>query len=175
MDSMNLVKSFREIVDFFNSEKIGYALIGGWALSVYVNARATYDIDFLVDGNCKDDVKRILKRHSFDIFFESNEVLQLSGVVNVDILYANRPLTREMLKNAQNDPSNTFKVVLPEDLIGLKIQAMVNEPTRELQEKADISNILSNVETIDIEKVKQYADIFNVWDQIVSLKNGPKN
>jgi hypothetical protein len=58
-----------------------------------------------------------------------------------------------------------------EDLIGLKIQAYMNEPSREHQDKADIQFLIENVEEIDWSRVKSYADLFNQWEVVNEIKN----
>ena len=39
---------FKEFIQCLNSNKVKYLLVGGWAIGLYGNPRATKDIDFLV-------------------------------------------------------------------------------------------------------------------------------
>jgi hypothetical protein len=45
---MNFKKIFQLLIDFFEQEKIDYALIGAFALKAYGYVRATQDVDFIV-------------------------------------------------------------------------------------------------------------------------------
>ncbi len=46
---MDFEKSIKKIIEGFEREKIGYALIGGFALGLYGITRTTIDLDFIVD------------------------------------------------------------------------------------------------------------------------------
>lgn len=148
---------------------ISHALIGGFALAVYGNHRATSDIDFLADGSKKELIKKTLQDEGFKLNHESVEVLQFSGPGFLDILLANRPLSQEMLKNSVQNISLGVYVLRPEDLIGLKIQAYKNDVSRELQDKADIQKLLEKP-NLDLTTVKKYADLFQEWEVIQNLK-----
>jgi hypothetical protein len=39
---------FKEFINFLNVNKVKYLLVGGWAVGLYGNPRATKDIDFLI-------------------------------------------------------------------------------------------------------------------------------
>ena len=55
------------------------------------------------------------------------------------------------------------------DMIGLKIQAYINNPKRMLQDLADIQRIIE-VNKIDWERAKAYADAFQEWERIKAIK-----
>jgi hypothetical protein len=148
--------------------KISHALIGGFALAAYGYHRATADIDFLADGTKKDLIKSILTSNGFELRHESDEVLQFTGIGFLDILLANRPLSKKMLEKAKYNKELQIYMVCPEDIIGLKIQAYINDPKRELQDKADIQNLLS-LPSINLSEIKEYADLFGEWPAIEKI------
>lgn len=100
---------------------------------------------------------------------ESDEVLQFTGPGFVDVLLANRPLSQDMLKKARQNQELGVYVVRPEDIIGLKVQAYKNDPSRELQDKADIQKLL-DLPDLDLDLVKKYADLFQEWPTIEKLR-----
>jgi len=152
-------------------KKVGvpHALIGGFAMASYGHHRTTIDVDFLADGNRRDLIKEALLKQGFKLTHESSEVLQFSGPGLLDILLASRPLSQEMLKYAIQNSNLGVYVVRPEDIIGLKIQAYKNDPSRELQDKADIQKLLT-LPQIDLTLVKKYADLFDEWTTIEKLR-----
>lgn len=152
-----------------DKNQVRHALIGGFALAIYGNHRATSDIDFLADGAKKELIKSALQAEGFILNFESAEVLQFTGPGFLDILLANRPLSQEMLKSSVINPSLGVYVLRAEDIIGLKIQAYKNDFSRELQDKADIQKLLENP-NLDFQLVKKYADLFGEWETIERLK-----
>jgi hypothetical protein len=166
---INLRQTLSQAHAILETQGVAHALIGGFALAVYGQHRATIDIDFLADGTKKDLIKKSFLAKGFILKYESNEVLQFSGIGFVDILLANRPLSQEMLKQAIQNAELGVYVLRPEDIIGLKIQAYKNDPSRSLQDKADIQKLLQ-VSNIDLQLVKKYADLFQEWDEISKLK-----
>src|SRR5690606_38628291 len=97
--------------------------------------------------------------------------LHLSGDGQLDVLFANRPLSQKMIRRAL--PMNSFPVpvVSAEDIIGLKIQAYKNDSKREFQDKADIQSLIDSVENLDFKLIKEYADLFNEWVCIEELRS----
>ena len=169
MDMINLRKPLELAKHSLEEAKIDFALIGGFALGAHGIHRATKDIDLLVDGRCKGDVKKLLTQKGFQLVFESDEVLQFDGVGLLDIVLANRPLSLEMIQEAPAKNLFGVPVVAPEGIIGLKIQAYKNDPSRKLRDLADIQELLCTCD-VDLEKAKQYADLFDEWAEIEKLK-----
>jgi hypothetical protein len=166
---INLRKTLTEAHSILEQQGIAHALIGGFALAAYGQHRATIDIDFLADGSKKDLIKSSLLAKGFTLKHESAEVLQFSGVGFLDIVLANRPLSQEMLKQAIQNAELGVYVLRPEDIIGLKIQAYKNDASRELQDKADIQQLLK-IPNIDFDLIKKYADLFQEWTAIEKLR-----
>lgn len=153
--------------ELLTKNSICFSLIGGFALSAHGIPRATKDIDLLVDGQHMEKVKKLFTDAGFVVFFESKEVLQLNGPGYLDIVFAHRSLSLEMLKNSPLRLAGV-PVVSKEALIGLKIQAYKNDTSRTLQDKADIQALLKTA-TVDLQKVKAYADLFDAWLEIQEL------
>ncbi len=166
---INLRKTLSEVNSVLKKENISCALIGGFALAAYGIHRSTSDVDFLADGKRKEDIKRLLQEKGYNLRYESSEVLQFGGAGFVDVLLANRPLSLEMLKSAQNNPELNVYVLKAEDIIGLKIQAYKNDSLREYKDKADIQEILNKNSGLDMSRIKFYADLFGEWEVIKSL------
>lgn len=154
-----------------NQNQIEHALIGGLALACYGCSRATMDLDLLVHEENKDKLKIIFLANGFNLVYESLEVLQFSGIGYVDIVLARRPISQLILKEANSGGPEEIKFVKAEDLVGLKIQAYVNDRTRELQDKADIQFLFENEADLDWNKIKKYADLFSEWEIIHEIKN----
>jgi len=167
---MSLINGIYSFTEELKKNSIEYAIIGGLAVFAYGGERTTFDVDFLIDSEHRNIVKEIANKLHLKIVNENKEVLQLSGPIQIDIVFANRPISKGMLKRAHHLPSLPFPVVMAEDLIGLKIQAFTGDASREFIDKGDILTIFRNVPNLDIDKVKEYADIFNVWNEIEKIK-----
>lgn len=169
---MSLRETLSRVHQALQDAGVDHALIGGMALAMWGLNRATGDVDFLVESAQRDATEKALHDLGFQVFASTNEVLQLQGLGRVDILFAQRPLSRQMLTDAKILPGMKLKYLLAEDLIGLKIQAYKNDPRRELQDKADIQNLIRKNPQMDFNRIKQYAELFNEWEVIQQLQKG---
>jgi hypothetical protein len=172
---MNLRATLKLAHSLLDQHKIPHALIGGLALACYGSTRATVDLDLLIREEHKDKVKTLFLNNGFNLAFESEEVLQFSGMGYVDVLLARRPISQKILSEANINGPEGINFVRCEDLIGLKIQAYVNDPSREFQDKTDIQFLIENVETMDWERIKSYADLFHQWEVVNEIKNKIKS
>lgn len=167
--------SLRETINLAHSTlleaNIDHALIGGIALATLGLNRATADVDLLIDGENKELAIKVLEKKGFKLTLSTNEVLHFEGFGFLDILLANRPVSKKMLSEAfvLKGSKINIKCLSPEDIIGLKIQAYVNDRKRELQDKADIKALFDLNKDININKVKIYAEMFKEWDAIKEL------
>ena len=161
---------FRLLLSSFEKENIDCALIGGFALHVAGYTRATQDIDFLVKKEDAPKVKDILSSFGYECLFESEDIAQYRGKMKelgrVDFLLAHRTYAKRMLGTAIKadilDGQFQVKVVLPEDMIGLKVQSSSNQPERYHQDMADIECILrASAGKVNMEQVKEYFQIFD--------------
>ncbi|MGE3609212.1 MAG: hypothetical protein AB7I27_06455 [Bacteriovoracaceae bacterium] len=172
---MNLRSTLKLAHNLLDQNKIPHALIGGLAMACYGSTRATVDLDLLVQEQHKDLLKKVFLENGFALVNETIEVLQFSGVGYVDILLARRPISEKILKESNPNGPEGIHFVKTEDLIGLKIQAYINDPSRELQDKADIQFLIENVEQLDWKRIKSYADLFNQWEVINDIKSKIKS
>ena len=95
MGKKQLPDEFLEFVQCLNSNNVRYLLVGGWAVGLYGNPRATKDIDFLVSANNKNLEKLQKALLAFgappiDIerFKEKGNVIRIgSSPVQIDIIH----------------------------------------------------------------------------------------
>ncbi|MEA3307451.1 MAG: hypothetical protein U9Q34_06670, partial [Elusimicrobiota bacterium] len=176
---MNLKKVLEILTKEFEKQKISYALIGGFAMGAYRMGRNTLDIDFLITIEDMKKVDTIMHGLSYKKIHATKDVSQYTSPVElfgeVDILHAQRPISKEMLKNSiikdAFDEKLKVKVLLPEDIIGLKIQAIANNPARKAKDTLDIEDIISHFEgKMDWKKLSGYFKLFKMNTQYLSLK-----
>lgn len=163
----------------FKEEKVRYALMGGFALGALGIPRATFDLDFLVNREDLDKIDRILKALGYELYFRSENVSQYKSsdpkMGNLDFLHAFRKISLEMLNRAMRkkifNQKEVINVLEPEDIIGLKIQALANDPGRKTKEIADIEAILDLYkDKLDWERIREYFKLFEMEDEFEKLK-----
>jgi predicted nucleotidyltransferase len=172
---MNIKAAFQFIITEFGKNNIRFALIGGYALENAGVVRATMDIDLLVLADDRPVLDGIMKVKGYCVLHESEDVINYvgdEGLGRIDVLLAHRKYTLAMLKRASATKvlNHDIHVVLPEDLIGLKVQAIANDPARMLKDGLDIQMILKeNKDKLNMEQVKEYFELFEMEDQLENL------
>lgn len=177
---MDFKKVMSLLIDNFQKENIHYALIGGFALGLLGIPRATVDLDFLVHRDDLSKIDKIMKINGYECVFKSENVSQYISPLRVfgeiDFLHAFREIAISMLERAKEldifEGSLKIKVLTPEDIIGLKIQAIVNDETREIREYSDIESLMDYYkESLDWGLVEEYFSIFEKKEKFTELKN----
>ncbi len=176
---MDLKKILLILTKEFEKQEINYALIGGFAMGAYRMGRNTLDINFLIAIEDMKKVNAILHDLSYKKIHTTKDVSQYTSPVElfgeIDILHAQRTISKEMLKNSiikeVFDGKFKVKVLLPEDIIGLKIQTIANNPARKAKDTLDIEDIVSHFKgKIDWKKLSKYFKLFTMNSQYLSLK-----
>lgn len=169
---------FKFLVETLSREKIDFALIGGFALQAEGVTRTTRDIDLLILSEYSLQIKTIMLKYGYELIHENEDVLNFIGkkteLGRVDFLLAHRKYTLSMLHRAQEKEifggKFKIKVLKPEDLIGLKVQASSNDPKRMAQDMADIEMLMRvNYGNLDKALLKDYFELFNREKELESI------
>ena len=94
MDQRQLPDDFKDFIRCLNSNDVRYLLVGGWAVGVYGNPRATKDIDFLVANDSANLAKLQNALSAFGsppvnmkLFKEKGHVIRMgSSPIQIDII-----------------------------------------------------------------------------------------
>ncbi len=163
----------------FEEREIRYGLMGGFALGLWGAARATVDLDFLVRREDMEKVSQIMQELGYERKFTSENVSQFISPLKlfgeVDFLHAFRQASIEMLNGAVEKEifggEAKIKVLRPEDLIGLKLQAIKNNPSRKEQDLADVESLVSVQKSrLDWALVETYAQALDVQDLLKEIR-----
>jgi len=175
MDFKTVISS---LLKRFGDLHVRYGLMGGFALGLWGAARATVDLDFLVRREDVEKVALIMRELGYEQKFQSENVSQFVSASNllgeVDFLHAFRQTSIEMLDRAVEkeifDGSIRIKVLLPEDLIGLKLQAIKNDPSRKERDLADIESLVAvQKSSLDWALIESYAGILDARDLLMKI------
>ena len=178
---MNFVTTIPILTDHFDQKGLKYALIGGLAMALRGVQRATLDADFILLSDDLDKASDILVSLGYKCEFQSDNISHYQSkdpeLGRVDLLHAFRDATLGMLKRAERiefTPTCQIPVVHTEDLIGLKIQAANNDPSRADGDWADIRRLVQHSgeinQVIDWELVGDYLELFAQTDRLQELQ-----
>ena len=172
---MDLKAVLKTLLRRFEASGVEVALSGGLALAALGVFRFTKDIDFVVLEEWTAAVEEIMTELGYEKQGFSNEELvswvsPLRVLGQVDFLVARRKYSRAMVRRAPRLPmwggELSVKSILAEDLIGLKLQAIVNDPKgRYAVDAPDIQRLLSlHRESLDVNLVREYFRLFQKED-----------
>jgi hypothetical protein len=172
---MNFKEVLHILMNRFADLGVECALSGGLALSTMGVVRFTRVVDFLLLAESADAVGRIMADLGYEKQdFSTPEILSyrspLKALGQVDFLLARRAYTRAMLQRAKVVPALngalTVRTLLPEDVIGLKVQAIANDPgSRYAIDAPDIQQLLNlHRGSLNMDLVREYFRIFEKED-----------
>lgn len=168
-----------KILTAFNNAQVRHALMGGFALGMWGVYRATVDLDFLVHRDDLDKVRDIMSEMGYECIYHTENVSQYissqSVFGEVDFIHAFREASLGMLKRAEEKEifggELRIKVLIPEDLIGLKVQAIANDEARRAGELADIEALLALYGArLDWARIDEYFSIFGFEEMAKELR-----
>ncbi len=177
--AVNFERVLEALLSEFDRLHIRYAAIGGFALGVLGYPRATIDLDFLVHIDDLSKVHDLLTKLGYQRLVHTENVSQYrhhdAAWGSVDFIHAFRQSSLAMLARAKSYPvfgaKQTVKAAAAEDVIGLKVQAMVNDPDRKRQELADIESLLNLFGLkLDWKRIQEYYDIFGLGEEAKQLR-----
>jgi hypothetical protein len=176
MDFKSVLSS---LIRQFGEQDIRYGLMGGFALGLWGIGRATVDLDLLVDKRDLGKVDGIMKGLGYAVRFSSENVTQYASPValfgEVDLLHAFRETSMSMLTRAVDrdvfSGALRVRVLLPEDLIGLKLQAIKNDPSRRSIDLPDIK-ALAEVRKglLEWKTIEHYASLLDAQELLAEIR-----
>ncbi len=179
---MDFQRAIDEVCGQLDQAGLHYALIGGFAMAMRGVQRATVDLDFLLLLEDLEKADEILQATGYNRYYHSDNIShyrsEAPGTGRIDLLHAFRGPSIGMLDRAERlaiTPERTVPVLQSEDIIGLKIQATVNDPQRETQDWLDIRLLLQSAAhnglAIDWHLIEDYLDIFKMSERLSELKH----
>lgn len=179
---VNFLKVITDVIGALEAAGVRYATIGGFAMALRGVQRATVDLDFILMLEDLPKADGILRRFGYERAFRSENVSHYISAQQdwgrIDILHAFRGPSLSMLRRAEAievEPGVTLKVVQIEDIVGLKIQALINDPSRAEGDWHDIRQLVCTAKergaSLDWDLLGDYLDIFKMSDRLTELKS----
>ena len=179
---MNFAKVIADVCGRLDKAGVRYALIGGFAMALRGVQRATMDLDFILMLEDLAKADAILVELGYRRNFHSENVSHYTSAAadwgRIDLLHAFRGPSLGMLRRAERlkvDAELQLPVVQIEDLIGLKIQALVNDPSRAVGDWGDIRLLLEAARqqrvALDWKLLEDYLRLFDLEHKLPELKS----
>lgn len=146
----------KTLLHWKQSGNSGGILIGGLAMAFYAKPRFTQDVDLLFRSATHiPNSAQGFRTHRKGAMEDKD-----TGV-EVEIVHPhsfNPPLSESLIQKIVDtvEEKDGINVVSAEGLIALKLHAATNTPKRELQDSADIANILTYQDQISLDTMKDW-------------------
>ena len=178
---MDFFRVLPDLCKRLDERSVRYALIGGFGMAMRGVQRATLDLDFILALEDLEAADEILRTLSFTRYFHSENVSHYrrdDQNWRVDLLHAFRKPSLAMLKRAERleiERGPSLPVAAVEDIIGLKVQAMSNDPSRAEQDWLDIRLLVRTAgelnQPLDWELIEQYLELFDKQELLAALRS----
>jgi hypothetical protein len=174
MSTSRLARQLTDLAAMLRRINARFALVGGLALAPHHVVRSTQDVDLLVDIDRAEDIDGELAKLGYSRIYRSSDVANYSRAdERVDLLYASRPIARNLLATARVLPTSLgeISVVGLEGLIAFKLQGVVNDPRRS-QDIEDIRALLrANRQIVNLDQLAEYFKLFDREQLLNELLN----
>lgn len=176
--SSPFANTIRIVLEVAGREGFRAALIGGFALDLHGLRRTTGDVDFLVEERGAEPLLAALEASGLRVLHRSAEVANLESsrpeIAPVDLLFARREPTLAMLDRARARRLAGDGLAVPvidvEGIIGLKLQAMGNDPRRRRRDEQDIVDLLAAwLPELDLGLLRSYFLLLEAEDAFERL------
>lgn len=161
---------------FLDEHGYRYALIGGVALAAYGLPRTTQDLDLVVAYSAQPDLIQFLETCGYKTLHRSrgysNHAHPDPAWGRVDFVYVGGETSDKLFgscRELQGPGGLAVPVPRPEHLAALKVQAMKNNPSRELQDLADVRFLLT-LPGVDRLEVRDYFERHGLKDRFDGLE-----
>ncbi len=137
------------------------------------------DLDFLVHRDDLEKLDKALTGLGYTRVFHSENVSQYRHPEpawgSVDFIHAFRKISLAMLDRAKDYPAlggkQSLKTAQPEDVIGLKVQALFNDPGRRAQEQNDIERLMAQYgRRLDWARIQEFYEVFGLAGEAEKLR-----
>jgi hypothetical protein len=148
---------------FLEREHIPFAVVGALALHTYGYSRATNDVDLLVGIEAQSQLVAFLEQHGFETLHRSdgysNHLHAEPDFGRLDVIYVDADTRDIIFAEARRGTLAGMSVVVPkpEHLAAMKIHAIKNDPSRTLQDLADIQFLLK-LPGVDRGEIRAYFE-----------------
>ena len=162
---------------FFSESQRRFAAIGGYGLLAHGIQRATFDLDLVVEKEAQDELIAFLEAMGYDTLHRSsgysNHLHRDADLGRLDFVYVDRETAESLFAGCSRMEilsGITVPVPRPEHLAAMKVQAIKNDPTRKLQDLADI-RLLARLPGVDRDEIREYFDRVGLAELYEEIEN----
>ena len=160
---MDFPKVIDTVAEFFEREKLPFAVIGAFGLHAYGLTRATTDLDFVTDSAAQPRLVAFLEAYGYETLYVSpgysNHLHPNADLGRVDLVYVSGETSHRLFAETRwlRIAGRVLPVPRPEDLAAMKVHAMRNDPERRHQDLSDVRFLLG-LPDVDRGEIRAYFE-----------------
>jgi len=161
---MDFERVYELVASFLEDRGFRIGVVGGLGLHGHGISRTTLDLDVVTEAAAQDALVAFLESRGYETLYRSpgysNHLHPEADLGRVDVVYVDPPTAGRLFPAcAPRLPlgKRTALVPRPEHLAAMKVQAMKNDPSRELQDMADVQALL-RLPGVDSQEVRSYFE-----------------
>jgi hypothetical protein len=161
---MEILRVLDTIASYLESRGGRFAVVGGLAVQGYGLARATQDLDIVVDAVARLDLIGLMESLGYETLHASegfsNHLHSATEFGRVDFIYVDGDTAKRLFASCRLMPwtdDRTISVPSPEHLIAMKVHAIKNDASRLHKELADIQHLMK-LPDVRSENVRRYFE-----------------
>lgn len=172
---MDFARVYDRVAGHLEAGGFPLAVVGGLGLHAYGISRATFDLDLVTAVAARDGLITFLEAQGYETLhcspFYSNHLHPLADGGRLDFIYVDAETGRRLFEacRPQLDLGGRRALVpRPEHLVAMKVQAIRNDPSRALQDLADVLSLL-RLPGVDQAEARGYferAGLLTEWDEV---------
>jgi len=172
---LDFERVLEKVEGFFSAGRFPWAVVGAAGLHAYGLTRVTTDLDFVTDAAAQSGLVSFLVSEGYETVHlsqgYSNHVHSDPARGQVDFVYISGETSRRLFEECRTMPfgGKTVRVPRPEHLAAMKIQAMKNDPSRSLQDMADVRFLLT-VDGVNEEEIRAYFEKSGLRERYEEIK-----
>jgi len=173
---MDFTGVFQTIRDFLDEKGVRYAVIGGIALAAYGLVRNTEDLDLVVEASGQGEIIQFLESRGYQTLHRStgysNHRHSDPSLGQIDFVYVGGETSRKLFAErrlSKGPVGDSIPLPKPEHLAAMKVLAIKNDPSRTLQDLADIRFLLT-LPGVDGVEIRGYFERNGMQERLHELE-----
>jgi hypothetical protein len=173
---MDFVRVFDAVASFLEARGARLAVVGGLGMHGHGLTRATVDLDLVTEAGVQGDLVEFLESRGYETLYRSagysNHLHPDRELGRLDLVYLDPETARRLFEGcAPRLRLGDRDALVPraEHLAAMKVQAMKNDPSRELQDMADVQALV-RLPGVDQAEVRGYFERAGLLDRYDAIK-----
>lgn len=172
---MDFARVFDRVAGFLEARGVSLAVVGGLGLHAYGITRATFDLDIVTEAAAQAGLIDLLEADGYETLHRSpsysNHLHTRPEAGRLDFVYVDPETAGRLFAGCRpllELGARRALVPRPEHLVAMKAQAVKNDPSRALQDLADVLALLRLPGT-DLDEARGYferAGLAEEWDEV---------